>query len=285
MKLVDSYSFCERLSRRAAGNFYYAFCLLPAAQRRAMCALYAFFRLSDDLTDNSLPVMEKRRLLDDWRAQLDDVLRGRCRHPCHAALADTVRQYSIPREYLDQALEGVGMDLQEVAMPTFAELYRYCYRVASVVGLACIHVWGYTDERAKTHAESAGIAFQLTNILRDLREDASRNRVYLPGEDLDRFSYGREQLLHGERDERFRALMRFQVERARYHYEASLPLGSFLPAPGRAVFQVMSRTYRGLLDAIEQHDYDVFSTRVRLSTWKKLGFAVQALPVRWGIVG
>jgi phytoene synthase len=176
------------------------------------------------------------------------------------------------------------MDLLPVCYATFAELYRYCYRVASAVGLACIHIWGFMDDRAAAYAESAGIAFQLTNILRDLREDAAQGRVYLPQEDFIRFRYDVERLYRFERDDRFRALMRFQVDRARGYYDAARPLFALLPPPGRAVFQVLLRTYRGLLDAIEKRDYDVFSRRVTLSGWHKLGLIVRAVPTRLGWV-
>lgn len=282
--LACSFRYCERLARREAGNFYHAFRILPGPQRRAMCALYAFLRISDDLADGPGTSAEKRALLLDWRQQLDRGLAGDFCHDLHPALHDIVAAYHIPRQYLDEALDGVAMDLDPVQYATFDDLYRYCYRVASVVGLSCIHIWGYRDEQAKTYAESAGIAFQLTNILRDLREDAERGRVYLPAEDLDRFGYTRHELERGERNEQFRALMRFQVARARDYYDASRPLARYLTSPGRAIFQVMTRTYRGLLDAIEERDYDVFSSRVRLSAWRKLTLAVQALPVRWGLI-
>jgi phytoene synthase len=249
-----------------------------------MCALYAFLRLSDDVADGPGAIEPKRFALSTWRSQFGAALEGRYSHPCHPALHDIVLRYSIPRQYLVAALDGVEMDLHDVAMATFEELYRYCYHVASVVGLACIHIWGFSDDKAKEYAENAGIAFQLTNILRDLAEDAQRDRVYLPREDLDRFGYEAEQLRRGERNDRFQALMQFEVKRARRYYDASMPLTNYLTPPGRAVFQVMSRTYRGLLDAIEGSDYDVFSRRVRLSSWRKLAFALQALPVRWGIL-
>jgi phytoene synthase len=175
------------------------------------------------------------------------------------------------------------MDLEPVRYDTFADLYPYCYRVASAVGLSCIHIWGFERPEAKCYAESAGIAFQMTNILRDLAEDAARERVYLPREDLDRFGYTVEQLYRGERGGNFRRLMRFEVERARSYYEAARPLGGLLRPAGRAVYLVMARTYGGLLEAIEKRDYDVFSKRVRLSRWRKLWLALSALPVRWGI--
>ncbi len=281
-RLAHSYYYCERLARREAGNFYHAFRLLPRDQRRAMCALYAFMRVSDDLADEPGDPAAKRAALDQWRHQLREALAGRCTHPLHPALTDTVRGHGIPVEYLLDVLDGVVMDLDGAHYESFSELYRYCYRVASAVGLSCIHVWDFTDPKAKEYAEAAGIAFQLTNILRDLREDAERGRCYLPAEDLRRFSYGFEDLRRGQRTEAYRALMRFEAERAHGYYKAAEPLAALLPPPGRAVFLVMLRTYRGLLDEIVRRDYDVFAGRVRLGTWHKLWLVAQALPIRWG---
>jgi phytoene synthase len=248
-----------------------------------MCALYAFMRVADDLSDGPQPVAEKRALLDDWRRQLDLALAGRYTHRLHPAFHDTVVAYAIPRQYLMDVLDGVCMDLEPVRFETFADLYPYCYRVASAVGLACIHIWGFERPEAKVQAEAAGIAFQLTNILRDLAEDAGRGRVYLPREDLKRFGYSEEQLCRGERNGAFRQLMQFQVERARSYYGAAEPLPGLLQPAGRAVCLVMTRTYRGLLEEIERRNYDVFSGRVRLSRWYKTWLALRALPVRWGI--
>jgi 15-cis-phytoene synthase len=281
--LADSYDFCERLARREAGNFYHAFRLLPRPQRRAMCALYAYMRVADDLSDGPEPIPEKRALLDAWRQQLDLALAGRYSHRLHPAFDHTVRTCGIPRQYLVAVLDGVCMDLEPVRYDTFADLYPYCYRVASAVGLACIHIWGFERPEAKVPAEAAGIAFQLTNILRDLAEDAARGRVYLPREDLERFGYTEDRLRQGVRDEPFRRLMQFEAERARSYYEAARPLVPLLKPPGRAVFLVMARTYRALLEAIVKRDYDVFSGRVRLSRWHKMWLALQALPVRWGL--
>lgn len=281
-KLNRSYAYCEQLARREAGNFYHGFRLLPRDQRRAMCALYAFLRLTDDLTDQPGPVTEKRALLEDWRSRWRAALAGEPSHPVHAALCHAVRKFHIPHAYLEEAITGVGMDLERCAYETFADLYPYCYRVASVVGLCCIHIWGFTDPRAEKYAEAAGIAFQLTNILRDLKEDAERGRVYLPREDLQRFQYTEEDLRHGVRDERFRALMRFQSERAAGYYEASRPLAELLSPAGRAIFLVMAGTYRSLLDAIVRSDYDVFSQRVTVRKGRKLGLVARAIPVRLG---
>jgi len=281
---TQSYSWCERLAQREAGNFYHAFRILPADQRRAMCALYSFLRIADDIADGPGETDDKRRQLGAWRRQLDAALAGEDSHPLHPALRHTVAQFGIPCQYLVEVLDGVGMDLDTERYETFAELYRYCYQVASAVGLACIHIWGFAGDRAPHHAEAAGIALQLTNILRDLSEDAGRGRVYLPREDLERFGYTEECLSLKIRDERFRELMRFQVARARGYYEAAEGLGQALRPAGRAVFLVMLRTYRGLLNAIVHRDFDVFSGRVRLSRLHKLWLAARALPVRWGIL-
>jgi phytoene synthase len=280
--LAESYEYCEQLARREAGNFYHAFRLLPRPQRSAMSALYAFMRVTDDVTDGPGEPAAKRTALKSWAQELDLALSGMYTHPLHAAFHHTVHAFCIPRPYLDAVLEGVGMDLEPVRFATFADLYTYCYRVASVVGLACIHIWGYTDEKAKVYAEAAGIGFQLTNILRDLGEDAGRGRFYLPREDLVRFGYSQDALERNERNDSFRRLMQFQAERARQFYDQSSPLGSLLHPPGRAVFQVMSRTYRGLLEAIIAADYRVFDRRIKISRVRKLWYVIQALPVRWG---
>jgi phytoene synthase len=282
LSLADSYRYCEQVARREAGNFYHAFRVLPRGQRQAMCALYAFLRLTDDLGDSPEPAATKRILLADWRQRFERSLAGDYTHSLHPAFHDTINRYQIPTQYLHDVIDGVEMDLDVTSYATFADLYRYCYRVASAVGLACIHIWGFSDDRAREYAEKAGIAFQLTNILRDLGEDVARGRVYLPVEDLERFDYPACKLAQKERDDHFRSLMRFEIERARIYYDSSERLSPLLHTPGRAVFQVMTRTYRGLLDAMENRDYDVFSSRICLSQWRKLGLVLQALPVRLG---
>ncbi len=281
---AESYAFCERLARRAAGNFYHAFRILPTPQRRSMCALYAFLRIADDLSDEGGSVAERRLALDSWRQALHAALDGHYLHPIYPALHDTITRHGIPLGYLEDVLNGVSMDLDIADYATFADLHGYCYRVASAVGLACIHVWGFHGEQALVSAESAGIALQLTNILRDVAEDAGRGRVYLPAEDLERFGITTAEVRHGVFDDRFRALMRFEADRARGYYEAALPLTAALTPPGRAVFLVILRTYRALLDAIVERDFDVFTRRVQLPRWHKLWLAARALPVRWGLL-
>jgi phytoene synthase len=281
--LADSYRFCETLARREAANFYHAFRLLPRPQRKAMCALYAFLRVTDDLADQPGSREAKAAALAAWRKHLDRLLEGETEHELDAAFCDTVRSYRIPSEYLHAVIDGVEMDLDISHYATFEELRKYCYHVASVVGLSCIHIWGFHGEKAIELAEQAGIALQLTNILRDLREDAARGRVYLPREDLDRFGYSEADLKRGERGERFEALMRFEIERARRFYDSSSALERHLECAGRAVFQVMTRTYRELLDAIEACGYDVFSRRVTVPRWRKVALLAAAIPVRFGL--
>jgi phytoene synthase len=280
--LRRSQAWCERLARRCAANFYHGFRLLPDDQRWGLCALYAFLRVADDIADGPGDPDEKRLRLAAWRADFDDALAGRDRHPLHPALRHTVRRFAVPRAYLDAVLDGVDMDQEATRYATFADLHRYCWRVASAVGLACIHIWGYDGEEARTHAEAAGVAFQLTNILRDLGEDAARGRIYLPQDELARFGYDEAALAGGVRDERFAALMQFQAARAYSFYEAARPLAARLHPPGRAVFLVLLHTYRGLLDAIVGGGFDVFRSRVRLSTWRKLWLTARALPACWG---
>lgn len=276
-----SYAWCERLTRRAAGNFYPAFRLLPADQRRSMCALYAFFRVSDDLSDDAGE--GKRLALGQWRVGLHAAVAGAFSHPLHPALADTLRRFGVPLRHLDEVLDGVCMDLDVTRYDTFADLHRYCYHVASAVGLSCIHVWGFRGDAAPA-AEAAGIALQLTNILRDLGEDAARGRIYLPREELQRFGCDEDQLLRGVCNDRLRALLRFQADRAYGYYARAMPLAAMLDPPGRAVFLMMLRTYRALLDTIVARDFDVFRSRVRLHGWYKLWLAARMLPVRLGLL-
>src|SRR5215213_3696202 len=196
--LRASYRFCGALSRREARNFYYSFLVLPPPLRRSMCALYAFLRHTDDLADEPAPLEEKRRALDDWRQSLDAAMTTGLASswPGLPALVDTVERHRMPRRLLDLVIDGVTMDLEPRPFATFEDLYGYCYRVASVVGLSCLHIWGYRPEggRAAELAEACGVALQLTNIVRDVREDARQGRIYLPREDLERFGVVPEEL-------------------------------------------------------------------------------------------
>ncbi|MFN3650438.1 MAG: phytoene/squalene synthase family protein [Armatimonadota bacterium] len=271
----ESYRHCIQVARTEARNFYYSFLCLPAPKRAAMCAIYAFMRYSDDVSDDGGEQAAKR--MAEWRGELDRALSGDYgESPVFPAFHDAVRRYGIPARYFHEVIDGTEMDLRPRRFETFDETYRYCYLVASVVGLVCIHVFGFSDRRALELAESNGIAFQLTNILRDLREDAEMGRVYLPQEDLRRFGYTEAELRGGVDNAAFRELMRFQVERARDYYDRSAPLVELVDADSRPCLRAMRRIYGGILERIVAQEYDVFSRRARVPTWKKLWIATEA---------
>ena len=193
------------------------------------------------------------------------------------AFRDTVRRFEIPREYFDAIVDGAQMDLTVTRYATFEDLYRYCYRVASAVGLVCIHIFGFQGAEARRYAESCGIAFQLTNILRDVREDAAMGRIYLPQEDLDAFGYPEEHVRNGLFNDTFRRLMGFQVERARRYYDEALPLLPLVQPSSRACLAAMIGIYRACLEEIPRRQYDVYSQRIGLSPWKKLSITARAM--------
>ena len=198
-------------------------------------------------------------------------------HGMLPAFSDTVRRFDIPRAYFDAIIDGAEMDLTVTRYATFADLYQYCYRVASAVGLVCIRIFGYQGEEAERYAESCGIAFQLTNILRDIREDAGMGRVYLPQEDLDAFGYPEVNLRNGLFNDPFRRMMGFQVERARGFYDEALPLLPLVQPSSRACLATMIGIYRACLEEIPRRQYDVYSQRIGLSPWKKLSITARAL--------
>lgn len=275
ISVPESYEYCIRLSRTQARNFYYSFICLPKPKREAMCAIYAFMRHSDDVSDDGMG--DRAARMAEWREALDRAFEGDYGdNPIFPAFHDAVRRYSIPRKYFHELIDGTEMDLTPRRYETFAETYRYCYHVASVVGLVCIHVFEFEDPRATELAEYNGIAFQLTNILRDLREDAQMGRVYLPAEDLARFGYTEEELKTGVDSEAFRALMRFEVERAREYYDRAAPLLDLISPDSRPCLRAMRLIYRGILDAIVAQNYDVYHHRARVPTWQKVLIATQA---------
>jgi phytoene synthase len=273
--LDASYRHCESVARRRARNFYYSFLALPAPKRRAMCALYAFMRECDDLSDGDRASMEGLR---QWRAHLDAALQGSVPpHPVWPAFLDTVSRYRIPADCLYGMIEGVSSDLEPRSFETFEQLYRYCYLVASVVGIATIHVFGFSDPQAPRLAERCGIAFQLTNILRDVREDALNGRIYLPREDMSRFSVTAEMLAAPSASPELRNLLAFEAGRARGYYEEAQPLIGMVEPDSRHALWALIEIYRRLLERIEQRDYDVLTDRVRLSALEKTSIALRAV--------
>ena len=293
--LSESYEFCRKLTHRTAHNFRFSFLTLPEEKRRAMEALYAFNRITDDLGDEpgiSLPLRKLR--LETWREAVrltlssgDDQDRAEMsntahlatfgNHPALPAIGDMAQRHRIPVEYLFAVIDGVESDLNPVVVSTFAELERYCYHVAGSVGLCCIHVWGFQGDEAIPLAIDCGLAFQLTNILRDLKEDAELGRIYLPREDLDQFGYSEDDLRGQARNDQFLELMRFETARAQHHYEKAERLFDYLEPHGQRILRAMIDIYRGLLLEIERRRFDVFSQRVSLPKWKKLWFAGRAI--------
>jgi phytoene synthase len=271
----ESYQYCVKVARGRAKNFYYSFVLLSAQQRKAMCAIYAFMRYCDDLSDEPGAT---RAAVDQWRTDLEAALEGRFTdHPVWPAFHHTVRRFGIPHEYFRQMIAGITSDLEPRTFETFDELYHYCYQVASVVGLTIVHIFGFDTRSALPLAEKCGVAFQLTNILRDIREDAERGRIYLPAEDLRRFGVSEEDLRAGRRTPEFLDLMRFEAERARRYYQESSVLLDLIHPRSRSSLWALISIYSRLLERIEATNYDVFSQRVRLSLFEKSWIVVRAL--------
>jgi len=279
VSLDESYRHCARIARERAKNFYYAFLLLDAERRASMCAIYAFMRECDDLSDD-VSIQDKsglRDLISRWRIDMDHALRGEFGdNPIWPAFHDTVRRYDIPHRFFHEMIDGITSDLEPREIQTFGELYRYCYQVASVVGLTIVHIFGFQSGRALLLAEKCGVAFQLTNILRDVREDANLRRLYLPLEDLQRFGVPVEQLRSGIEDERFQSLMRFEAARARAYYEESAPLAALISEKSRRSLWALREIYTRLLDKLEGADFAVLSRRINLPAHSKLVILLRA---------
>jgi phytoene synthase len=282
MTVAESYGFCEQVARREAKNFYYSFLLLDAERRRAMCAVYAFMRYCDDLSD-SQAVSRRAEAIGGWRRDLECAFEGRTpEHALWPAFIDAVTRYNIPHQYFFDMIDGVSSDLEPRRVRTFADLYDYCYHVASVVGLTIIHIFGFEPPDAPPEAlalaEKCGIAFQLTNILRDVREDAENNRVYLPDEDLQRFQVTAEELRGSVVSARLKALLEFEAGRARQNYSESAPLIEMIHPDSRASLRALIAIYSRLLDRIEASGYDVLAHRICVPTLEKVWILVRS---RW----
>lgn len=265
-----AYDHCLRVAKEHAKNFYYAFRTLPAARRRAIYAVYAFCRYCDDVADDDdLSLDEKRRLLGEIRERLHDSGREP-EDPVFVALETTTREFGIPRSYYEDVIRGVETDLVVTRFQSFDHLREYCYLVASTVGLICIEVFGYEDPAAREYAIDLGIAMQLTNVMRDVREDVDRGRIYLPLDEIGAFGYSQQDLMDGRNNESFRRLMAFQADRARGYFDSGARLLPLLSRESRACAAVLHQLYSRILDRIESSGYDVFSQRIGLSTSEKL---------------
>ncbi len=274
MTLEESYAHCRRVARTRARNFYYSFVLLSRDQRNAMCAVYAFMRYCDDLSDEPGAT---RAAIEHWRDALDQALGRPLRRAPRAARLPRYRQpLQHSARYFHEMIDGVASDLEPRRFETFDQLYRYCYQVASTAGLTTIHIFGFESPDALPLAEKCGIAFQLTNILRDIREDAALGRIYLPAEDLARFHVTEDDLRAGLRTPEFIDLMDFGAGRARRYYQESQPLLGLVHRSSRASLGALISIYSRLLDRIERSNYDVFTRRISLPAIEKCWIALRA---------
>ena len=306
MTIAEAYAVCSAIAQREAKNFYYSFRVLPEHKRNAMCAVYAFMRRADDISDDeTLPVRERREAMGRWlEAWRDSRRSGVCDNPVFLALNDTQKRFAIPDALLEDLVRGTTMDLEQsqpgVVTVTdttstrladrtrtfqiyegFDGLYRYCYLVASVVGLVCIRIFGYSDPRAEVLAEKTGVAFQLTNILRDVSEDAERGRIYLPLRDLEANRVSVEHLILAaqkrEKPETVINLLALEASRAQEFYASAEELLPLINRDSRAALWVLVTIYRGLLERIIARNYDVFSERVSVPTSTKLMILAQGM--------
>jgi len=274
MNLEASYQWCTKVARTQAKNFYYSFLLLSSDQRRAMCAIYAFMRYCDDLSDDE-GIPDRAAAIAHWRADLESALAGNAPdHPLWPAFVDAVARFKIPHQYFFEMIEGVSSDLEPRRIQTFDELYQYCYKVASVVGLTIIYIFGFEHHEALVLAEKCGIAFQLTNILRDVREDSDKKRIYLPAEDFARFGVSSETFLP---EENFKKMMAFEADRARGYYLQSNPLVAMIHPRSRASLRALVGIYSTLLKSIVDSNYDVLRRRIRVPGWEKVWILVRSL--------
>jgi squalene synthase HpnC len=289
-----SYEECHRIARAARSNFYYAFYLLPKPKRDGLAALYAFMRLVDDVADEGDDLAAKQRGLANWRAAFDEAITGQSQafdgtavkplpsEPLYGetevlpALVDTMQRYKMPARYLHDLISGAEMDLTVKTYPTFDRLREYCYRVAGTVGLTCTHVFGFHDPRALDLAEKLGLAFQLTNIIRDVHDDYAVGRVYLPEEDLVRYGVSPGDFARSEATLGVRELLRFEADRAWQCYEEGTALLGLIEPESRGTLWMLAHTYSALLARIESLDFAVFGQRVRLSRAEKMLFIAQA---------
>ncbi|HEX3587742.1 MAG TPA: phytoene/squalene synthase family protein [Candidatus Angelobacter sp.] len=285
-QLSHAYAVCRGISRRAAKNFYYGFMVLPAEKRNALSAVYAFMRHADDISDEpSVDPLLKRQKLNEWLEAAKTVFTGKpTDDPVLMALGDAQKKFKIPPELFEKLVYGTSLDLDippasaeapAILCNTFDDLKQYCYYVASVVGLVCIRIFGYEDSKAEFLAEDCGLAFQLTNIIRDVKEDASMGRIYIPEEDMARTNltaanFSSSLLKDPAQAQQLRPALEYEAERARKYYESAKWLMELIEEDSRAALWVLVEIYSRLLQKITDRNYDVLTERVRLTLWEKL---------------
>ena len=272
---MDPFEYCQQKAAASGSSFYYSFLFLPQPRRRAIMALYAFCREVDDVVDETHDASLAQTKLEWWRKETAAIYAGTPTHPVGLALKEVIKDFNLPKEQLLEIIDGMEMDLQQTRYLDFKALHLYCYRVASVVGLLAAEIFGYTDRQTQKYAHDLGLAFQLTNIIRDVGEDARRGRIYLPIEDLQKFNVPAKQILDAKYDDNFRALMEFQIERAEKYYEQAF---AQLPAVDRKTQRpglVMAAIYRTLLREIRADECRVLTYRTALTPLRKMWIATR----------
>jgi len=273
---MDPNQYCEDKAKQSGSSFTLSFRFLPEPKRRAMTALYAFCREVDDVVDECSDAHVARTTLNWWRGEVAAIYGGTPQHPVCQALVSVVKQFNLPQEHLLEIIDGMEMDLDQPRYQDFKSLQLYCYRVASVVGLLTVEIFGYTDRQTLKYAHDLGIAFQLTNIIRDVGEDARRNRIYLPMDELQQFGVTAADILNANESENFHKLMAFQIERARRYYRQAF---DHLPAADRKAQRsglIMAAIYQAVLDEVERSGCHVLKERVSLAPTYKLWRALKA---------
>jgi phytoene synthase len=265
--------YCQQKAAGSGSSFYYSFLFLPTQRRRAITALYAFCREVDDIVDEGLEPQLAAAKLAWWRSEIANLCAGKPQHPVTRALLPFQKEFSIDEKHLGEIIDGMEMDLTQSRYLDWPGLERYCYRVAGVVGLLAAGIFGYRDPRTLDYAKSLGIAFQLTNIIRDVGEDARKNRIYLPMEDLKRFGVTAVEILNGRQTPQFEQLLKFETERAKSYYQSAF---SALPAEDRRAQRpglIMAAIYRALLEEIERDGFRVLKHRTSLTPLRKFWLA------------
>lgn len=266
--------YCQDKAARSGSSFYYSFRFLPKQQREAITALYAFCREIDDIVDDDRADTNiAKTKLDWWRDEIARLFHGQPTHPVALALKSAMTQYTLAQEYFTEIIDGMEMDLNNATYPSFKELALYCYRVASAVGLLSIEIFGYHDRRTQKYAHELGMAFQLTNILRDVYEDAQRGRIYIPQDEMARFGVSNDDILNGVKSDHVTKLLQFQAQRAREYYQRAFQMLPEIDRYNQRSGLIMAEIYKTLLDEIEIDGYRVFDHRIKLTPIRKLWIA------------
>ena len=272
--LKSAADYCRQLTSSSKSNFYYAFLFLPKKRREALEAVYAFCRLVDDVVDECETVEEKRAGIAMWRAEVKALYEGgQLQHPVSQKLRDALVDFQLRREDLDGIIDGCEQDISKRRYDSWEELRAYCYRVASCVGLLCIEIFGYSSPKAKDYAVDLGLALQLTNIIRDVREDAARDRIYLPLEDLAAFGVRERDILDGKRSPELGRLLRYEAQRARSHYLRARAAIGRSERRQLVIAEIMGDIYYRILEQLERIDYDVFTLRAKVPNHQKMAIA------------